>query len=343
MKIKIKDLQPNPFRDMKKYPIDQAKIQSLINSIGETGFWDNILARRHPDEADKFQISYGHHRLIAIQKKLGKEAIVDIPIRDLDDETMLRIMAEENNESYKTDVAIIDETIKVVFEYLKRLFPLKETVKRGQTFEYFDGLPIPKKYRTILSGQVAAWLGSNWPEKRIYEALDRLKQYKSGRQDERSTQELPQTAAAHFTSAVKKHKPTKEEQKKAVEKIKERQDFSKENIEFRVIDEKYKQAPIKKKKIEKTFEDFLGETIDKARVLRGNLKTILGYKDRINPEFYRAKLMELIKNLAFLDYYIQKFKKGGNKNERGNEPKQIEGIAKQAGTKNPSEGTNHLL
>ncbi|GAH85311.1 unnamed protein product [marine sediment metagenome] len=46
MKVKIKDLEPNPFRDMDHYPINPEKIESLKNSISQTGFWDNILARK---------------------------------------------------------------------------------------------------------------------------------------------------------------------------------------------------------------------------------------------------------------------------------------------------------
>jgi len=332
LKAKIKDLEPNPFRDMDKYPIDQEKIQSLINSIQETGFWNNILARKHPDKSDKLQIAYGHHRMIALQKHLGLEATIDISVKKLDDATMLRIMAEENNESYKTDVAIIDETIRVILEYLKSLPFLKRVVEkhRGQQTVFFKGLPIPPKKIDSLDGykwsplakQISTWLGKNWPEMRVHEALNRQKLYELGELDN-SVQELSQTAAAHFTRAVKKHRPTKEQQKKAIIKIKENQDFSKANVEYRVLDEKYKKVLVKKKKIECTFEDFLGKTVTKARSLKGSLKTFLYYRDKIDPEFYRTKLIELLKNLAFLDYYIQKFKTGGKPDESRVSTKQI--------------------
>ena len=36
------------------------KIESLAKSINQTGFWDNILARK---KNGKIQIAYGHHRL----------------------------------------------------------------------------------------------------------------------------------------------------------------------------------------------------------------------------------------------------------------------------------------
>jgi len=43
MKIRIKDLEPNPFRDMKNYSFNQEKLSNLRDSIKNTGFWDNIM------------------------------------------------------------------------------------------------------------------------------------------------------------------------------------------------------------------------------------------------------------------------------------------------------------
>ena len=151
MEIQVKDLKPNPFRKMKSYPINREKVESLKISINETTFWDNILVRpgkgvvwvEEDDEhsrmshgiighysfevCDKdgnfedyenpfFEIAYGHHRMIAL-KELGIEE-VDIPIRDLDDGQMIRIMANENLDDWKTTPAIYTETVLVAKEYL---------------------------------------------------------------------------------------------------------------------------------------------------------------------------------------------------------------------------------
>ena len=70
MKVRLKDLNPNPFRDIKNYPISEEKVQSLVNSIHQIGFWDNILARK---TNGRIEIAYGHHRHLALQKHFNTE------------------------------------------------------------------------------------------------------------------------------------------------------------------------------------------------------------------------------------------------------------------------------
>lgn len=116
MKIAVRDLKPNPFRRMDKgYPIDRKKVQSLKDSITETSFWDNIIARKVDGH---FELAYGHHRWVAL-KELGIEEI-NIPIRDLDDRTMLKIMANENMEQWAWNVGVINETIEAVRDFIKK-------------------------------------------------------------------------------------------------------------------------------------------------------------------------------------------------------------------------------
>ena len=115
MKIQVSTLRANPFRRITKYPIDREKIKGLKASIKETTFWDNIICRK----ADSFyEIAYGHHRLVAI-KELGIEE-VNIPVRDIDDATMIKIMANENRDSWKCSPSVINETVWVVRDYLDK-------------------------------------------------------------------------------------------------------------------------------------------------------------------------------------------------------------------------------
>lgn len=117
MKISVKDLRPNPFRDMKRYPINAAKVEALKASIKATDFWDNIVVRRAPD-GDGFQMAYGHHRLEAL--KALKIESVDLPVRELDDATMLRMLANENMEEWGVNAAVMQETVRaVVLAYAK--------------------------------------------------------------------------------------------------------------------------------------------------------------------------------------------------------------------------------
>ena len=159
MQIEVKNLLPNPFRNIETYPIDREKIRQLRNSIRETTFWDNILARPAPKDR-KFEIAYGHHRLVALKEELGKDATVDIPVRDLSDEDMLRIMANENMEQWGADWRVIVETIKQAKKFLE------------------NNVTIAKKYggykreHSALGERViSAFLGKNWPKTKIHRAL----------------------------------------------------------------------------------------------------------------------------------------------------------------------------
>jgi len=174
MKIAVKDLRPNPFRRIDKYPINRTKIESLVASINQTGFWDNVLARA--SEEGKYEIAYGHHRLHAIKEVGIKE--VDIPVRVLSDETMIKIMANENMEDWELDTKVLDETVKVVKEFL---------VTRNE----------PTTSRNIKD-----FLGKNWPQRRVDEALANI----SGEYDEDAVEsfKVPRHASA-FRGAISQH------------------------------------------------------------------------------------------------------------------------------------------
>jgi len=116
MKVKIKDLKPNPYRDMENYPINFDKIQHLIGSIKQTGFWDNVIARISNGE---IQIVYGHHRLEALKKVMKLTDEIEVPIKDLSDAIMIQIMAKENDNDWQTCVAVTDETVRVAKKFLK--------------------------------------------------------------------------------------------------------------------------------------------------------------------------------------------------------------------------------
>ena len=63
MILKLKDILPNPFRDLRANPLIEDKIVELVGSIHLTGFWDNVVVRKNAD--GKYELAYGHHRLAA--------------------------------------------------------------------------------------------------------------------------------------------------------------------------------------------------------------------------------------------------------------------------------------
>lgn len=109
----IKDIQPNPFRHIDRYPIRRDKVAVLRESMKATGFWGNVVARL---DNGKPEIAYGHHRLVALREEYGPSHKVDLVIHKLPDETMLQIMARENMEEWGTSAAVEHETVRAVVE-----------------------------------------------------------------------------------------------------------------------------------------------------------------------------------------------------------------------------------
>ena len=163
MKIKVKNLIANPYRNIEVYPIDRTKVEQLRNSIRETSFWDNILARPAPKNG-KYQIAYGHHRLIAIKEELGKDTAIDIPVRKLSDEDMLKIMANENMEQWTTDWRVIVETVKQTRKFLEEH---SEIAKKLGAYT--------RGKREVGRIVISKFLGANWSPAKITQALAIMK------------------------------------------------------------------------------------------------------------------------------------------------------------------------
>ena len=163
MKVQIKDLYPNPYRDMDNYPINRDKVETLKASIKQTGFWDNIVARNMDG---KIQIAYGHHRLTALREALAWDTEVDIPVKDLPDSVMIQIMANENMDDWKATPQVIDETVRVTKKFLEE-HPEEKVPYHGKENRYSNE-----------TNNVAAFLG--WDAYRVYYSLERLNLEKSG-------------------------------------------------------------------------------------------------------------------------------------------------------------------
>ena len=315
MKVKIKDLHPNPFRDMEHYPINPEKIESLKNSINQTGFWDNILARK---KDDKIEIAYGHHRLMVLQGLYKPDDAVDIPIKDLDDATMIKIMANENDESWGTNPKVIDETVRVTKKFLEEH---PEITKELQTHGF------EKQYSKEVN-IISNFLDGNWNKPRVRFSLDRLgliqtEETNEKHVDKEAIESLPtERSARDFARAIKRVKNvTPEQQRKAAKKIIETQDFGEESVEYAVLEEKYKFD--EKEKKEKKFEDFIKDCGKKVDSLKDDIKTLLDFKEDFDSEYYkrsfeRWNLLEAIESLLF---YINKL--NGEKNETTKKEKNI--------------------
>jgi len=92
MKVQLRDLVDNPFRDFNVDPIDNEAVKKLETSITEDGFWGGVVCRKVGDE---IQIAAGHTRVRAAIKCGIEEADLFVS-KEIDDEGMVRIYAREN-------------------------------------------------------------------------------------------------------------------------------------------------------------------------------------------------------------------------------------------------------
>ncbi len=236
MKIKVKDLEANPFRDLKRYKYDPVKLLSLKASISETSFWDNILVRRHPTKKDKYQIAYGHHRREVL--RILKIVEVDLPVRELDDATMLKIMANENMDDWSQSPAIINETVKQTKMFLQRVVADTECLGRvGKSTQptWTDDIAFQdtKTKGVIGWSLILRFLGKGWKEWQVKQAIQTLqgktvKDYDSAGKEIKRSVEYDREAvesmgttekAAQFKRAVDDYKIPKAKQKEIAKKV----------------------------------------------------------------------------------------------------------------------------
>lgn len=222
MKIKVADLEPNPFRQIGKYPIDKRKLESLKLSISETSFWDNVLCRR---KGDKYEIAYGHHRLQAL-KELGIVE-VDIPVKELTDAQMIRIMAEENLE-WLTSPKVIYQTVIAVKEFLDRELAKFENLTEWNRVNKSINLVKDEsnyqqlKQRGVGQTTILKFLGGNWKQGKIQAACKANQMAKDKKLDMDAVLKFDKIdQARQFQNTVEKLDIPLEKQAKIAAKVKE--------------------------------------------------------------------------------------------------------------------------
>jgi hypothetical protein len=183
MKIKVAELRPNPFRDFLKLPTNPRKVEALRESIGTTGFWDNLVARKAPD-GNGYELSYGHNRLDAlIAEKIDE---IDIPVRKLSDTIMMQIMSRENMEEYGHNALVDQETVRAaVLAYAAGKIALPKPNGRTSYNQLFYAPSFTPgndpgytsnshPYTTETLGQFLGWTQKSDPEKASYKVRSAL-------------------------------------------------------------------------------------------------------------------------------------------------------------------------
>lgn len=290
MKVKVKDVSPNPYRNIEHYPLNKDKIIALTQSIEKTGFWDNLVAR---EVNGKIEIAYGHHRIEALRlaEGFGYDFEFELPIKEIDNGTMIQIMANENMQEWSHSIGVIDETVKVAKKFLENdtdFFRKKSTIAKSKGF--------------ATSNDISDFLG--WNQSKVSQSLKRLNLIEEGTITKEAVESLPSsTHAEEFAKAINtsKVKFTPQEQKQIAKEIVESGDGKrkvKERIEAKAFEKKYgadfgKKKTEKKDKQIKEFDDALGQIADDISSLSDKFLKLTNLKEELKNVTSKKGLFNL--------------------------------------------------
>ncbi len=225
MKIKVVDLESNPFRNLKKYPLSQEKINGLKISIKENGFWGGILVRKHPTKEGKYQMAFGHHRLQAVKESEYIYVDNTIVIK-LTDDDMLHRMFAENHETWGARPSCILENVEGARNRLLNILDKYSWDRAGENTRstWTDEVAFNKAKTDKVVGKtiILRYLGGLYNEDQVKNALNVLKEAEQPDSNVSldAIKELPSMShVEHFRKAVKEHETPKKTQKKIAKEI----------------------------------------------------------------------------------------------------------------------------
>jgi hypothetical protein len=158
VRVPLDRVRPNPWRDMGRYPPDEARVEQIKASIKDSGFWDNVVVRESPTEPGMYQLAYGHTRIEAARRAGVTE--IDVPVRELSDEQMLAMMVNENATIYGHGTQTNNHAVAQAAKFIARELLKAEALggwewltsghlSRGSIFSFVDS---EKSYRAAIAG-----------------------------------------------------------------------------------------------------------------------------------------------------------------------------------------------
>ena len=113
MKVKLRDLKPNPHRNFDYNPLNPDRVKEHEKSIKEHGMWQ-VLRIRKVERANRqeFQLVFGHHRVEALKNLHGDDYEIEVEIVNYDDSKMLLALSAENDPVWNHSFIEIDEMVE---------------------------------------------------------------------------------------------------------------------------------------------------------------------------------------------------------------------------------------
>lgn len=184
--VKLTNIKDNPYRDPDVYAYDALKVGMLKESVKDTSYWENNLARRTKD--GEIQLAYGHHRIQALRELLAEgltefeEIKLNVrPESQLSDERMLKIFVQENRDDWGESPSNMCMSILQLQVHLEKLLAaskdkddfLKKVGDVGN-LKVDDRSFTRMQNNGVGASTIAQFLGDTWSRQTIQDALQVL-------------------------------------------------------------------------------------------------------------------------------------------------------------------------
>jgi hypothetical protein len=113
-KTELKNIIPNPWRDVENFEYSSAKLQALAQSYERTGFYGVFVVRQNAD--GWYELLGQHHRHRAAVLFYGSSYSVSIQVRELSDEEMLSALVDSDDHIYASTPSSVLGTITRMIE-----------------------------------------------------------------------------------------------------------------------------------------------------------------------------------------------------------------------------------
>lgn len=135
MKLKLKDINPNPFKKhINKGKLSEDTISKIISNMKELGLMGALPIFKRKE---KYYLIAGHHRVEALKRVFGKDFQVEVTVHNYNDDQVMRGMVVENLTQRDSDLRETAENLAAIRDYLQKgsdseHFKNKHTGKGGR-------------------------------------------------------------------------------------------------------------------------------------------------------------------------------------------------------------------